>query len=145
MKSIATNPETEDKSEKLFNTPEQELSFKLLQGKGSQDILKVLNEEQPDKLTPAMLFLVVYCYSKFANPCDAVMLPHPRKVVKSVDTLDDASLVKLYELLHEHQEEMEGELPELPHPRHLQPELLLDFVYILCQLYTSNPRLDVWL
>jgi len=47
-----------------------------------------------------MLFLVVYCYSKFASPCDAVMLPNLRTVLKNASELDDVSLVRLYELLH---------------------------------------------
>jgi len=49
-----------------------------------------------------MLFLVVYCYSKFASPCDGAMLPHLRTVMSSTEKLDDVSLVKLYELLYEY-------------------------------------------
>lgn len=120
MKSLAVESETDVPAEKLFNTPEQELSFKLLQGKSTQDILNVLSAEQPDKLTPAMLFLVVYCYSKFGSPCDPTMLPHLQTVIRHADQLDDASLVKLYELLKEHHETMTA-LPELPPPRQLQP------------------------
>ena len=89
-------PETDVKSEKLFNTPEQELSFKLLQAKSSRDILNVLGKEQADLITPTMLFLVVYCYSKFGSPSDAAILPHLHTVVRNVDSLDDSSLVKLY-------------------------------------------------